>query len=225
MAEMDAREDPKGAPEAEATGPAEAAPQPAVKRNTGVLLVVTAAVALMMWVGVRESRKGSSPFATGAALVEVGKPAPDFELSTLDGQTVRLSDFRGKAVALNFWATWCDPCKIETPWLVDLQKEYGPQGLQVVGVAMDDAGKDAIQGFVHEMGINYVILQGKNAVGDEYEAQGYPTTVYIDRSGKVVNRVVGLVSRSEIDDNIKQALASGGSRAAAMGAAAPAQGK
>lgn len=193
-------------------------PQPSGKRNALVVLVVIAVVALMLWVGVRQSRSGS-PFAGATPIMEVGKTAPDFALSTLDGQTVHLSDYRGKAVVLNFWATWCDPCKIEMPWLVDLQKQYGPQGLQVVGVAMDDSGRDAIQKFAHEMGVNYVVLQGKNAVGDAYGATGYPTTVYIDRSGKVVNKILGLVSKSEIEDNIKQSLAGGGSQTASVPAA------
>jgi thiol-disulfide isomerase/thioredoxin len=205
---MGGEEDKVESPQAEASPPA-----PSIKRNVAVLVVVIAAVALMLWVGVRQSRNGGSPLA-GGALVEVGKTAPDFELSTLDGKSVHLSDFRGKAVVLNFWATWCDPCKIEMPWLVDLQKQYGPQGLQVVGVAMDDSGKDAIETFAKQMGVNYVILQGKNAVGDAYGATGYPTTVYIDRNGKVLNKILGLVSKSEIEDNIKQALAGGGSQTA-----------
>ena len=205
-------------PAESSAAPAGAAAPPSGKRNVAVLGVVIAAVALMLWVGVRQSRRGSSPLA-GGELVEVGKTAPDFELQTLEGKSVRLSDFRGKAVVLNFWATWCDPCKIEMPWLVELQTQYGPQGLQVVGVAMDDSGKDAIQQFARQMGLNYVILQGKNAVGDAYGATGYPTTVYIDRSGKVRNKILGLVSKSEIEDNIKQALAAGGSPTASAAAA------
>ena len=73
-----------------------------------------------------------------------GKPAPDFELKSLEGKTVRLSDYHGKAVLLNFWATYCGPCKVEMPWLVELQKQYGPEGLQIVGVAMDDASQEDI---------------------------------------------------------------------------------
>src|SRR5438105_1723705 len=72
-----------------------------------------------------------------------GKLAPEFALESLDGATVHLSDFRGKAVLLNFWATWCQPCKIEMPWFEDLQKQYGPQGFQVVGIAVDDASPGA----------------------------------------------------------------------------------
>ena len=189
-----------------------------------VLVVVIVAVALMLWVGVRQSRTGKSALAVPGAAMEIGQPAPDFELSTLDGKAVHLSDYRGKAVVLNFWATWCDPCKVEMPWLVDLQQRYGPQGLQIVGVAMDDSGKDAIQTFAQQMGVNYVVLQGKNAVGDAYGATGYPTTVYIDRNGKVLNHILGLVSKSEIEDNIKQALAGGTSQTASTPAAS-AQGK
>src|SRR5690348_18214259 len=139
-----------------------------------------------------------------------GVPAPDFELNGLDGKKIKLSDYKGKAVVLNFWATWCAPCKIEIPWFVELQKEYGPQGLQIVGVAMDDSDKDDIQKFVKEMGVNYPILLGKEAVGDQYGGVNVlPTTYFIDRDGKIVAREFGLQSRSVFVDNIKKALSQG----------------
>ena len=94
-----------------------------------------------------------------------GQLAPDFELDSLDGKNMKLSDFRGKAVLLNFWATWCGPCKIEMPWFVELQKEYGPQGFQIVGVAMDeDASTEDIAKFAKQMGVNYPVLIGKESV-------------------------------------------------------------
>jgi thiol-disulfide isomerase/thioredoxin len=118
-----------------------------------------------------------------------------------------LSAYQGHAVLLNFWATWCGPCKIEMPWFVELQKEYGPQGLEIVGVAMDDASKDEIQKFAKEMGVNYTILLGKEAVGQQYGGVDVlPTTFFIDRKGKIVSREFGLQSRSLFVDNIKQAL-------------------
>jgi thiol-disulfide isomerase/thioredoxin len=128
-------------------------------------------------------------------------------LESLDGKTVHLSDFRGKAVLLNFWATWCVPCKFEMPWFEQLQKQYGPQGFQVLGIAMDDASKKDIAEFASKLGIDYPILIGKEDVGDAYGGvQFLPATFYVGRDGKVVDKVFGLKGRDEIEDNIKKAL-------------------
>ena len=133
--------------------------------------------------------------------------APDFTLESLDGGNMRLSDLRGKAVLLNFWATWCGPCKIETPWLVELQKQYGSQGLQIIGVAMDDSAKEDIAKFAKEMGVNYPVLLGKEAVGDAYGGvPALPESFFIGRDGKIVDKIIGLRSRSDIEDAIKAAL-------------------
>ena len=174
-----------------------------------MILVVIAAVALMLFAGVRMAR----PRASVVKLKTVGKNgsvAPDFELQNLEGKPVRLSDFHGKAVLLNFWATWCAPCKIEMPWFVDLQKQYAAQGLQVIGVAMDDSGTETVAKFAKQMGVNYPVLIGKEAVGDAYGGVEFlPTTFIIDRQGKVVERIFGLAGRSEFEDNIKKALGPG----------------
>ncbi|HKT52672.1 MAG TPA: TlpA disulfide reductase family protein [Candidatus Angelobacter sp.] len=142
-----------------------------------------------------------------------GSLAPDFDLKVLDGngKTMKLSSLRGKAVILDFWATYCGPCKIEMPWFVELQNKYGKDGLQIVGVAVDDAGEKAISEFTHKMGINYPILIGTEKVADLYGGlDGLPTTFFIDRSGKIIDRQLGLISESVIVDNIKKGLASGG---------------
>jgi len=179
-----------------------------VKRNAIVIVVVIAAVALMLFAGVRMSR--SRAVAKVKPVGNNGSVAPDFELRSLEGKQVRLSDYHGKAVLLNFWATWCAPCKIEMPWFVDLQKQYASQGLQVIGVAMDDSGEATIAKFAKEIGVNYPLLIGKEAVGDAYGGVEFlPTTFIIDRQGKVVHRVFGLVGRSELEDNIKKALGPG----------------
>jgi peroxiredoxin len=139
-----------------------------------------------------------------------GKLAPDFALQSLEGKTVHLADYRGKGVLLNFWATWCQPCKIEMPWFAELQKQYGPQGLQIVGIAMDDASPKEIGEFAHDLGVNYPILVGKEEVGNAYGGvQFLPATFYIGRDGKVVDKVFGLKGRGEIEDSIKKALAEG----------------
>ena len=179
-----------------------------MKRDPVILIVVAVVISLMLVFGIQKTRHNRPNSASALQ----GKPAPDFSLALVDGKaTLKLSDFKGKAVLLNFWATWCEPCKIEMPWFVELQKQYGPRGLQVLGVAMDDTDPKDISEFAHKMGVNYPIAVGKEAVGEQYGGIPYlPSTFYIDRDGKVVDRVYGLVSRSEIEDDIKKALSSTG---------------
>ncbi len=136
-----------------------------------------------------------------------GKIAPDFQLSSLDGKQVKLSSYRGKAVLLNFWATWCGPCKIEMPWFAELQKRYRDQGLEVVGISADNEDKNAVSQFARQMSVNYTILLGTDPVSDAYGGvQGLPTTFYIDREGKIVKQVMGLISEDEIEANVRASL-------------------
>jgi thiol-disulfide isomerase/thioredoxin len=138
-----------------------------------------------------------------------GKAAGDFELKVLQagGKTLKLSDLKGKAVVLNFWATWCEPCKVEMPWLVDLQKKYGSEGLQIVGIAMDDTDEKDIAEFTHKMGVNYPIVMGTEKVADLYGGiDGMPTLFFVNRSGKIVDHELGLRNMSLIEDNIKKSL-------------------
>lgn len=178
-----------------------------MKRDPVILIVVAVIISLMLVFGIQKTRH-NRPNSAGALQ---GKPAPDFSLASLDGKaTLKLSDYKGKAVLLNFWATWCEPCKIEMPWFVQLESKYAAEGLQVVGVAMDDSGEREIAQFAKDMGVNYPVLIGKESVGDAYGGIIHlPTTFYIDRSGKIVQRVEGLDSRHDIEESIKQALSQG----------------
>jgi thiol-disulfide isomerase/thioredoxin len=174
-----------------------------MNRNPLALIVVALVVTLGIYVGYHKARANREL----TQRLTQSSPAPDFSLQSLDGKIMRLSDFRGKAVLLNFWATWCGPCKIEMPWFVDLQKEYGSQGLQIVGVAMDDASKEDIAKFAKDMGVNYPILIGKEAVGDEYGGvPALPESFLIARDGKIVDKIIGLRGKAEIEDAIKKAL-------------------
>ncbi len=173
-----------------------------MKRNPLALVVVALVGALMLYVGFHMARRTGS--ATRFAKSTV---APDFSLESLEGKNVRLSDLRGKAVLLNFWATWCGPCKIEMPWFVELQNQYGREGLQVVGVAMDDASKEDIAKFAKDMGVNYPILIGKESVGDQYGGiPALPESFFIGRDGKIMDKIIGLKGKSEIEDSVKKAL-------------------
>jgi thiol-disulfide isomerase/thioredoxin len=179
-----------------------------VKRNPLILFFIAAVVAAMLFAGVHMARKSRANGAANGQLI--GNLAPGFELPALDGKNLKLSDLRGKAVLLNFWATYCGPCKVEMPWFVELQKEYGPQGFQIVGVAMDDASTEEIAKFAKEMGVNYPILIGKDSVGESYGGVGVlPTTFFLDRDGRLIAREFGLQSRSVFVDHIKKALSQG----------------
>jgi len=176
-----------------------------VKRDPVVIIVVAMAISLMLVFGFNMARK-TRKVSTGTPANGI---APDFSLQSLEGRPMHLSDFRGKAVLLNFWATWCAPCKIEMPWFVELQKQYGPEGLQIVGVAMDDASPKDIADFAKDMGVNYPVLIGKESVGDDYGGvQFLPENFYIDRNGKVLDKAFGLKGRGEIEDEIKKIIAS-----------------
>ncbi len=135
-------------------------------------------------------------------------PAPDFTLRDLRGEPVRLSDFKGKAVVLNFWATWCAPCRVEIPWFVEWEKEYGARGLVVIGVDMDEGGAAAIEPFVRKEGMDYPVLVDDGRASAAYGAgEVLPTTYYIGRDGRVVAYVRGLASKGEVERDIEEILA------------------
>jgi cytochrome c-type biogenesis protein len=189
-------------------GGAEAQPQrlapPASNRNPLALVVAAVIVSGMLYFGFHMARRTEAATAPGTPQIRI---APDFNLVSLEGKNIRLSDYRGKAVLLNFWATWCGPCKIEMPWFVELQNEYGAQGLQIVGVAMDDSSKEDIAKFVKDMGVNYPVLIGKEEVGDAYGGvPALPESFFISRDGKIVDRIMGLEGKGDIEDAIRKAL-------------------
>lgn len=130
--------------------------------------------------------------------------APPWKLKNLEGKPVRLSDFKGKVVLLNFWATWCPPCREEIPELVSLQKQYAPQGLVVLGIAMDEGDPAAIARFAKRKEINYPIVIGTPETAEAYGGvQILPTTFVIDRSGKIVDGLEGATDRAGFEAKIR----------------------
>jgi len=149
-----------------------------------------------------------------------GKPAPAFTLVDLNGKKVSLADYKGKAVLLNFWATWCGPCKLEIPWIEKLRDQYKDQGFEVLGIESDNydddpkglaAYKAGVAKSATGLGINYPVLLGGDTISKPYGGlDGLPNSFYVDRKGIVTAQIVGLRDRDEIEANIKKALASGG---------------
>jgi cytochrome c biogenesis protein CcmG/thiol:disulfide interchange protein DsbE len=134
--------------------------------------------------------------------------AADFELEDASGQKVKLSDLRGKVVLLNFWATWCTPCKIEIPWFVEMEREFKDQGFAVVGVSMDEDGWDAVKPFMADMKVNYRMVLGTEEMAQLYGGvEALPTSFIIDRNGKVASVHMGIVSRSVFEEEIRALLA------------------
>ena len=149
----------------------------------------------------------------------VGKPAPDFVLEDLSGRTVALSSFKGKPLLINFWATWCGPCKIETPWLVELQNEYASKGLEVVGISTegedlqpgDKEGlarqKAAVARFVKEYHMQYPVLVNGDSLASTYGGlDAMPTSVYVNPEGKVVAMQLGITSKEDMAADIEKTL-------------------
>ena len=132
------------------------------------------------------------------------KPAPEFELKDADGKTVRLSDYKGKVVLLDFWATWCGPCKIEIPWFIEFERQYKDKGFAVIGVSMDEEGWTVVKPFVSDLAINYRVLQGNDSTADLYGGvNALPTTFLIDREGRVAWKHEGLAGKDDFEDRIK----------------------
>jgi len=156
---------------------------------------------------------GTRPSSVKAAVKDEKdrKKAPDFALKDSDGKTVKLSDYKGKIVLLNFWATWCGPCKIEIPWFVEFEQTYKDRGFAVLGVSMDEDGWDAVKPYLAAHKINYRILLGDDITGELYGGvESLPTTFLIDREGKVASVHIGLVGKADYENEIKHLVAGDG---------------
>jgi len=150
------------------------------------LVVVVASITGLAWAGA---------FDTTRSRVSPGAPAPDFRAVTLDSQPVarRIADYRGQVVLLNLWATWCGPCEWEMPAIEALHRDFGPAGLKVVAVAVDDPGfEQRVRDFVARKGLTFEILsEGSGKIEQDYEARGIPATYLIGRDGLIRKRVAG----------------------------------
>jgi len=158
------------------------------------------------------SHELEAAIAAGSACPANAKPANlNFTLKDVNNKDVKLTDLKGKVVLLDFWATWCGPCKLEIPWFIEFQNKYGSQGLQVVGVSVDDT-LDKLKPYVADMKMNYIVLQGlghddmQDAFGPMW---GIPVTVVISRDGKVCAKHTGLSGKDSFEKEIKALFSTG----------------
>ena len=207
-----------------------------MKRNTLVLGAVLLILSTFAWAGWAnyEYRKQAADrllasVAKGELVVDAssgdakfvspltGKPAPAFALEDLTGKKVSLADYKGKAILVNFWATWCAPCKIETPWLVELRNQYAAQGFEILGISADDLDKDDAKKLADEkkeigrsadqLHIPYPVLIDGGSLDKDYGVlDELPMSFYVDRTGTVVAVQMGLSSKDEMESNIKKSL-------------------
>jgi len=160
-----------------------------------LLLVVTAQTVAVL--GQEGSRAASL----------LGKPAPSFVVTTTDGKEVSLDDYKGKALIVNFWATWCGACKLEMPWLAQLRGKYAAQGFEVLGILTNNASADKIATIRQKYGVKYPILMCNHRAAQAYGGlPDLPESFFIDRSGKIVAEMEGADSEGKIEANIKRAL-------------------
>ena len=164
---------------------------------------VSACVGQSNW--VHSIRVRSVPIS-GYVKPEDRRLAPDFVLDDASGKPVKLTDFRSRVVLLNFWATWCAPCRIEIPWFIDFQRTHQDAGFATLGVSLDEDGWDAVKPYVDQQKINYRVMVGNDDVAHLYGAASLPTTFIIDKSGRIAATHVGLCSKSEYEADIRAVI-------------------
>jgi thiol-disulfide isomerase/thioredoxin len=182
------------------------------------LLVIIAVVAVIVatYLTDRATRQPKNSVAKVTLSSAAAKPAPDLTLRDLDGKDLSLAQYKGKVVLVNFWATWCEPCQVEIPWLIEMQQKYADRGFTVLGIAMDEEGASVVTPWVtkerfavngSKSQMNYPIVIGDDAAADKFGGLlGYPTSVLINRDGKIIKRITGLISYDEISKSIESQL-------------------
>jgi len=207
-----------------------------VLRRTLLLLTMLAGLLLIAWSGWHNLRQSRSvlhlrpedrvdlvPDTTSTASSSAsstttqssplrGKPAPAFALADLDGHTVSLNDFKGRPLLINFWGTYCAPCKIEMPWLQEFSKKYSSSGFEIIGITYDaEVGKQTIARDTQQLGVTYPILLSDAKAEKDYLSgtDALPMSFYVDKAGKVIEVSAGLGSKDQLESLVKETIAAG----------------
>jgi thiol-disulfide isomerase/thioredoxin len=184
-------------------------------KKTILILAIVIAATVVVYVADKATRVHTNA-AMRPVMMKAGEPAPDISVKDLEDRQVTLADYKGKVLLVNFWATWCDPCREEIPWLIEMQDKYGPKGFTVVGIAMDEEGKSVVAPFVakerydvkgQKLPMNYPILIGNESIAEKFGGLlGYPTSVLISKDGKQLKRVTGIINQEDISKLIEGQL-------------------
>jgi thiol-disulfide isomerase/thioredoxin len=189
-----------------------------MKKTVIIVIAILAVIVIAAHYADKATRlpKTSASLAAAPKSKDAGQPEPDLTLKDLDGKDVSLAQLKGKIVLVNFWATWCEPCRFEIPELIEMQQKYGAKGFTVLGVAMDDEGRKVVAPFVekerfdvngNKAQMNYPIVIGNDAAADKFGGLlGFPTSVLIDRDGKQVKRITGLINAEDVSKAIESQL-------------------
>jgi cytochrome c biogenesis protein CcmG/thiol:disulfide interchange protein DsbE len=179
-------------------------------------LIITGLTALLPLAGCKQKTGDSRTAGANKAASTGAAPEAAVAIPTLDGATTTLEQYKGKVVLVNFWATWCDPCKTEIPWLIDFNHKYGPKGLVILGVAMDDEGKKVVEPWVktkhfdvngQQETMDYPILLGNDKIADKFGGiLGLPTSMLYSRDGRKIKTIVGLINYEELSKTLDSQL-------------------
>jgi len=186
-------------------GPSSAVP--AIRNRARKYRIASVSVALVaiVYLGIRWFPRNSPNQPLNPAASK-GRIAPDFALATPDGKIVHLSDYRGKAVLINFFGTTCVPCREESPHLEEMQKRNAARGFEIIGIDMYGSSNDAMEKYRNDFGTTYVLLHGNDTVGDQYGVGGLPASYFVNARGAIVASTEGLRPEKEMDDYLEAAL-------------------
>lgn len=170
-------------------------------KATSIIIPIVLCAAALLFLAASSKQPAPNPSTTS------GKAAPRWELAGLDGKRVQSEDFAGKVVILDFWATWCGPCRMEIPGFVELQKKYEKQGLVVIGVSLDQGGAETVKAFTQKLGMHYPVVMGDANVVEAFGGvEAIPTTFIIDRAGRIAGQHIGYTDQAEFEKEIKPLL-------------------
>ena len=175
------------------------------------LSAMACVVAVLTLIGCGKGMQNQGSKETSSTAAEASVQIP-----TMEGTNTSLDQYKGKVVLVNFWATWCAPCRIEIPWLIEFNEKYGPKGLVILGVAMDDEGNQVVQPYVrdrrfdvngHPEAMNYPILLGNSKIAEKFGGiLGMPTSMLYSREGKKVKTIVGLIDHDDLSKTLDSQL-------------------